>query len=66
VARKVIEFCQSSSSIEFRPLPADDPRLRRPDIARARQLLGWEPKTPFDVGLRATIDYFRSLRTDST
>ncbi len=65
VARKVIEFCGSRSSIEFRPLPADDPRMRQPDIARARQLLSWEPKTPFDVGLRATIDYFRSLRTGS-
>jgi dTDP-glucose 4,6-dehydratase len=46
--------------IEARPLPEDDPKLRRPDISRARKLLGWEPKVPFEDGIRETIGYFRA------
>lgn len=46
--------------IEFRPLPADDPKRRQPDITKARELLGWEPEVPLEVGLAATIDYFRA------
>ncbi len=45
--------------IEFKPLPADDPKLRRPDIAKARRVLGWQPKVPLDEGLAITIDYFK-------
>jgi dTDP-glucose 4,6-dehydratase len=45
--------------IVFRPLPQDDPRVRRPDISRAREVLGWEPKMPFDEGMRRTIAWFR-------
>jgi dTDP-glucose 4,6-dehydratase len=45
--------------IEFRPLPEDDPKRRRPDIAKAKRLLGWEPKVELDEGLRETIAYFR-------
>ena len=44
----------------FRPLPADDPRRRRPDITLAKELLGWEPKVPLAEGLAKTIEYFRS------
>lgn len=55
-ARTVIELTGSGSSIVFRPPQADDPQLRRPDITRARQLVGWEPKTPLRVGLMATIE----------
>ena len=47
--------------IELRELPADDPRQRQPDISRARQLLGWEPRVSFEQGLEKTIDYFRNL-----
>ena len=45
--------------IDFKPLPSDDPKLRRPDITKARQLLGWEPKIGFDEGMQRTIEYFR-------
>jgi dTDP-glucose 4,6-dehydratase len=45
--------------IEFRPLPSDDPKIRRPDIGKAKRILGWEPKVPLEEGLTLTIDYFR-------
>jgi nucleoside-diphosphate-sugar epimerase len=48
-----------TSGIEYRPLPVDDPKVRQPDIKRARTLLGWEPKVPFDKGIVRTIEYFR-------
>ena len=44
----------------FRPLPQDDPKVRQPDITRARQLLGWEPKVGRAEGLQRTLDYFRA------
>ncbi len=47
--------------IEEKPLPSDDPKVRRPDITKARQLLGWEPKVPLNEGLGTTIEYFRKL-----
>ena len=50
----------SRSRLVFRPLPGDDPRQRRPDIAFARELLGWEPRIPLAEGLAKTIDYFRN------
>jgi dTDP-glucose 4,6-dehydratase len=46
-------------SIEFRPLPEDDPRVRRPDISRAREVLGWQPRVSFEDGMRRTIGWFR-------
>ncbi|MDQ6885418.1 MAG: GDP-mannose 4,6-dehydratase, partial [Candidatus Dormibacteraeota bacterium] len=52
----------SKSEIVYVPLPVDDPRQRRPDITRARQLLSWEPTTPLEVGLDRTIDAFKALR----
>ena len=62
----VLEFAEavraatgSSSTIEFRELPTDDPRRRRPDIAKAQRLLDWKPRVPFDEGLRLTIDHIR-------
>lgn len=60
-ARRVIALTGSASKIRFDPLPQDDPPRRRPDIAKARRLLGWEPKVSFDDGLSATIVYFRQL-----
>jgi dTDP-glucose 4,6-dehydratase len=43
----------------YRPLPEDDPKVRQPDITRARTLLGWEPKVPLEEGLTRTLEYFR-------
>ena len=51
----------SDAPIEFHPLPTDDPKIRRPDITKARTLLGWEPRVPLEEGLTRTIDYFRSV-----
>jgi dTDP-glucose 4,6-dehydratase len=59
LARLIKELTGSRSEIAFSPLPVDDPRQRRPDITRARQLLGWEPKIPPREGLAKTIEWFR-------
>ena len=59
IARLIIEMTGSKSKIVYRPLPTDDPKVRQPDITRARTLLGWEPKVPLEHGLGRTIDYFR-------
>ncbi len=61
LAEKVIEMTASRSEIVFNPLPADDPRQRKPDIGLARKVTGWEPKVPLAEGLRKTIDYFDDL-----
>jgi UDP-glucuronate decarboxylase len=66
LAEKIIGLTGSSSRIEQRPLPADDPRQRRPDISRARSQLGWEPKVDLDTGLRSTIAYFEQLLAAGT
>ncbi len=58
LVRRVLALTGSTSAVVSRPLPADDPQRRRPDITRARDLLGWEPKTDLEAGLRATIAYF--------
>jgi UDP-glucuronate decarboxylase len=58
LAHRVLAMTGSPSRIVRRPLPVDDPRRRRPDISRARQLLGWTPSTPLEAGLRATIQWF--------
>jgi dTDP-glucose 4,6-dehydratase len=59
MARVIIRMTGSSSRIVYRPLPTDDPKVRQPDITRARTLLGWEPAVSLEEGLGATIDYFR-------
>jgi nucleoside-diphosphate-sugar epimerase len=59
LAKRIIRLSGSRSEIVFRPLPADDPRVRQPDITRARTLLGWEPRIDTDEGLRLTLDWFR-------
>jgi dTDP-glucose 4,6-dehydratase len=61
-AKKVIELTGSNSKIEFKPLPQDDPKRRKPNIDLAKQLLGWEPKVSLDEGLKKTIAYFRGTK----
>jgi UDP-glucuronate decarboxylase len=58
VAQRVLELAASAATIEFCPLPVDDPRRRRPDIERAQRLLSWQPKVDLDTGLRRTIADF--------
>lgn len=58
----VLELTGSSSEVVHRPLPVDDPRRRRPDIARAAEVLDWRPQTPLEEGLRRTIDWFDGRR----
>jgi dTDP-glucose 4,6-dehydratase len=58
-ARKIIELTGSRSDVVFERLPVDDPKVRQPDITRARQLLSWEPRVPLAEGLSRTIDYFK-------
>jgi UDP-glucuronate decarboxylase len=61
LAEKTIKLTGSRSKIVHKPLPEDDPKQRQPDIALAREKLGWEPKIPLEEGLRRTIDYFENL-----
>jgi UDP-glucuronate decarboxylase len=61
LARRIIERTGSASRIVYQPLPRDDPRQRRPDIALARSRLGWEPRVELDEGFDRTIAYFRGL-----
>ncbi len=64
LAEMVIELTGSRSKLAFKPLPADDPRQRQPDITLARTRLAWEPKVPLREGLARTIAYFRSIRLE--
>ena len=59
IAETIIRMTGSTSKIVYRPLPTDDPKVRKPDITRARTLLNWEPTVPLDEGLTSTIAYFR-------
>jgi dTDP-glucose 4,6-dehydratase len=61
IARLVLKLTGSRSPILQKPLPVDDPKVRRPDIRRAKALLGWEPKTELEDGLGKTIEYFRKI-----
>lgn len=60
-AEEIKRLTGSTAPIEFRPLPEDDPKIRRPDITKARTLLGWEPKVELAEGLQRTIDYFKTV-----
>src|SRR5438309_1015315 len=60
IARTIIKMTGARSKIVYKPLPTDDPKVRQPDITRARTLLKWEPKVPLEQGLVRTIEYFRT------
>ena len=60
IGRLIIAMTGSASRIVYRPLPTDDPKVRQPDITRARTLLQWEPRVPLEEGLTSTIEYFRT------
>ncbi len=64
LAEQVIELTGSDSTIVHRPLPTDDPKVRRPNIERARSILGWDPQVSLREGLQRTIPYFRTLVED--
>ena len=59
IAKTIIEMTGSKSRIIYQDLPVDDPKVRQPDITKARALLGWEPKVPLEQGLVRTIEYLR-------
>ena len=61
-AEKVLKIIGSDSQIVFRELPVDDPKVRRPDISRAKDVLGWEPVVGLGDGLRETVEYFKNLK----
>ena len=63
IARTIIKMTGSASRIVYKPLPTDDPKVRQPDITRARTLLKWEPKVSLEEGLVKTLDYFRTKVT---
>ena len=61
LAELVLRLTGSRSRLVEQPLPTDDPKVRQPDIQRARETLAWEPKVSLEDGLRRTIEYFRGL-----
>ena len=61
LAQIIVRLADSKSAIEFRPLPVDDPKQRRPDISRARKVLGWQPEVELEDGLSRTLEYFRRV-----
>jgi dTDP-glucose 4,6-dehydratase len=65
LAELVVNLTGTKSKIEMRPLPVDDPKVRKPDISRAREMLGWEPTVPLREGVMKTIEYFRGVLAKS-
>jgi len=65
-AESILQATGSQSEIAFEPLPVDDPKIRQPDITRAREVLDWEPKVSLEEGLRLTVGYFQNLLSIST
>ena len=59
LAKLIVKMTKSDSEISFMPLPADDPKMRRPDISKAKSVLDWEPKINLENGLGKTIKYFQ-------
>ena len=65
-AEHILRITGSKHGIDYRPLPVDDPKVRQPDISRANKVLNWQPKVDFEIGIRETLEYFRSrLSADS-
>jgi dTDP-glucose 4,6-dehydratase len=60
-AERIQRLTGAKAHLEFKPLPEDDPKKRQPNISKAKQLLGWEPKVTLEDGLRETIEYFRTV-----
>lgn len=65
LAKYINQLTGGKNQIVFKPLPQDDPKVRRPDITRAKNLLGWEPKVPFEEGLKRTLDWFQQQKRGS-
>lgn len=61
LAHEILRLTGSHSPIVYKSLPSDDPKQRRPDISRAKELLGWQPKTSLEAGLKATVSYFEKV-----
>jgi dTDP-glucose 4,6-dehydratase len=59
-AEEIIRITGTKSTIEYKSLPVDDPKVRQPDITRAKEVLSWEPRVEFDEGIKKTIDYFKA------
>ena len=62
-AEHILRITGSEHGIDYRPLPVDDPKVRQPDISRANKVLNWQPKVDFEIGIRETLEYFRSRLT---
>ena len=60
-AERIRRITGSTTQLDFKPLPQDDPKRRQPNIGKAKKILGWEPKVSLEEGLRETIEYFQSL-----
>ena len=58
-AEEIIRITGTKSTIEYKPLPVDDPKVRQPDITRAKKVLNWQPRVEFDEGIKKTIEYFK-------
>jgi dTDP-glucose 4,6-dehydratase len=65
-AQLVLKITGSQSRIRYEPLPQDDPKQRRPDITKARKLLGWEPKVDLETGLQRSLEYFKKAVAEDT
>jgi dTDP-glucose 4,6-dehydratase len=59
-AEHILRITGSQHGIDYRPLPVDDPKVRQPDITRAKKVLNWEPRVEFEIGIRETLEYFRA------
>lgn len=64
-AKTINRLAETNVPIEHKPLPQDDPKSRRPDLTKARRVLGWEPQVPLETGLRRTIDFFRNKQAET-
>lgn len=63
-AEEIVKLTGTKQKVVYRPLPKDDPKQRQPDITKAKQILGWEPKVSRQEGLKITYEYFKSLPED--